>query len=402
MKKQYILTERAHYMCPNMYFGVLCSIGSQYDADKVKEGIRVLSDAHPFLHSRIAEDKAGRLYYNPQEQCQIRIEEMKSLETMLQDYKRLSENGWDVYTEALLRVLIYPGESGFSILLAAHHLLCDGRGLLGLAMEFADYYGKGIKPAFAEEHLIESINDLPAKSSLPWLSKMVVDSVNRKWEKEAHRVSYKEYLDFERKYGRENKTSLEVEAKAPDEVKSLLELCHSNSISLNDYLIARMMLEESTNKVIIAADIRKYLRIYQAGSMGNYSTAFGVVCNSKSKELLRVAKCVSKEVKKHMEPPKKLMLVLACYLRMQPELLDAVAISTLGGYDSKAGEFVGSNMFGFKAHNGYSLTNLGRITSDTMLEAVFIPPASPASKKTVGVVTVNGKMNLCTVTAIKG
>lgn len=402
MKKQYILTERAHYMCPNMYFGVLCSIGSQYDADKVKEGIRVLSDAHPFLHSRIAEDKAGRLYYNPQEQCQIRIEEMKSLETMPQDYKKLSENGWDVYTEALLRVLIYPGESSFSILLAAHHLLCDGRGLLGLAMEFADYYGKGIKPAFAEEHLIESINDLPAKSSLPWLSKMVVDSVNRKWEKEAHRVSYKEYLDFERKYGRENKTSLEVEAKAPDEVKSLLELCHSNSISLNDYLIARMMLEESTNKVIIAADIRKYLPIYQAGSMGNYSTAFGVVCNSKSKELLRVAKCVSKEVKKHMETPKKLMLVLACYLRMQPELVDAVAISTLGGYDSKAGEFVGSNMFGFKARNGYSLTNLGRITSDTMLEAVFIPPASPASKKTVGVVTVNGKMNLCTVTAIKG
>ena len=31
-----------------------------------------------------------------------------------------------------------------------------------------------------------------------------------------------------------------------------------------------------------------------------------------------------------------------------------------------------------------------------MRSAMFIPPASPAAKCTLGVVTVNGKMRLCT------
>ena len=50
---------------------------------------------------------------------------------------------------------------------------------------------------------------------------------------------------------------------------------------------------------------------------------------------------------------------------MLPELIDAVAISTLGDFESKAGTFV----------------NLGKIQSNMIAEAVFIPPASPANKK---------------------
>ena len=81
---------------------------------------------------------------------------------------------------------------------------------------------------------------------------------------------------------------------------------------------------------------------------------------------------------------------------MQPELIDAVAISALGGHRSKAGTFVGRNMFGYGLQNGYSITNLGKIQSNTIAEAVFIPPASPANKKTWGVLTVNNHMKVCT------
>lgn len=83
---------------------------------------------------------------------------------------------------------------------------------------------------------------------------------------------------------------------------------------------------------------------------------------------------------------------------MKPELIDAVAISTLGDFNSKAGLFVGSKMFGYKERNGYSITNLGKFDSDTMSEAIFIPPASPANTVTMGVVTLNNIMNSCVVT----
>ena len=113
-----------------------------------------------------------------------------------------------------------------------------------------------------------------------------------------------------------------------------------------------MMIDEYHNKNLIDADITQYITVYIEGSLGNFSTAFGVVCNSKEKDVWSLAKKVSKIVENHMKTPKKLMLVLACYIRMCPELIDAVAISTLDNYPSNAGKFVGSNMFGYKNRNG--------------------------------------------------
>lgn len=90
------------------------------------------------------------------------------------------------------------------------------------------------------------------------------------------------------------------------------------------------------------------------------------------------------------------MQVLSCYIAMNPGLIDAAAISTLGMFNSKAGKFVGGEMFGFRNQSGYSITNLGRIESSYIKSALFISPASPAMKKIVGVLTVNGRMYRCT------
>ncbi len=82
---------------------------------------------------------------------------------------------------------------------------------------------------------------------------------------------------------------------------------------------------------------------------------------------------------------------------MNPELLDAAVISVLGSFCSKAAAFVGKNMFGYADAAGYSISNLGKTTSDVITDAVFIPAASPAIKVMSGVLTVNGKMNICTI-----
>ena len=156
-----------------------------------------------------------------------------------------------------------------------------------------------------------------------------------------------------------------------------------------------MMLEEKTEKLVIAEDIRTRVSCYRQGAMGNYSTAFSVVVRKKENDVLSLAKRVASRVASVRKQPRKEMLVLACYLHMRPELIDAVAISSLGEFQSAAGAFVGRNMFGYGSRDGKCLTNLGRVESDVISEAVFIPPASPAHAKTWGVITVNGKMRIC-------
>ena len=108
-----------------------------------------------------------------------------------------------------------------------------------------------------------------------------------------------------------------------------------------------------------------------------------------------VAKEVHKAVQKHLKNNRALMLVLACYFEMSPTLLDAAAISALGGFESKAAKFVGSGMFGFGQPKSYSITNLGKVDNTNIKSLMFIPPASPAAKLTLGVVTLNGRMRAC-------
>lgn len=397
--KNYVYTERAHLMCPNMHFGIMAKLESNYDECRLSQSIDTLQQAHPFLQSVIAEETdTGRLYYQIQDYLNIPVM-VKEADLWQQHYEEISACGWNVKKECLLKVVVYPKEREFQILFIAHHLLCDGRGLLQLVEEFAEHYENGVIPQFAQECLIQHLNDLPSNSDLPIISKLIISDANKRWKREGQKVMYEEYSTFERSYIQKHKIKREILTICNRELEKILVLCKQHSISINDWLIAKMMVEENTNKVVIAADIRNQVKCYRQGAMGNYSTAFSVLVKKKEKNVISLAKHVSSQVTNICQHPQKEMLVLACYINMQPELIDAVAISTLGEFESKAGTFIGKNMFGYSLQNGHSITNLGKIQSKVIAEAIFIPPASPANKNTWGVLTVNDNMKICSSTS---
>ncbi|MEE5990836.1 MAG: condensation domain-containing protein [Lachnospiraceae bacterium] len=393
--KKYLFTERAHYMCPNMHFGIIANIGKEFDEERLSESIKALKAAHPLLVSLISEEKdTGRIFYEKKDKLVIPVFKGTDWQT---DFDNISKAGWNVQKDALLKVFVYPSADSFKILFVAHHLLCDGRGLLMLTEEFAKRYLTNVNPELSEERLIESISDLPQGSDLGFISKVVIKDANKKWSKESHKVSYDEYLKFEKDFDSKQNITRNIMNYDGPSLDDMLSVCKENEVSVNDYLIARMMIEENTQKIIIASDIRTKFMNYNEGSLGNYASAFSVVVKKKHSDVIELSKSVRDEIKKILRSPKKEMLVLACYLTMDPELLDAVAISTLGGFTSNAGKFVGSKMFGYEAREGYCITNLGKIKSEIISEAAFIPPASPANKKAWGVLTVNDKMRICVV-----
>ena len=396
--RKYLYTERAHYMCPNMHFGIMAEIGTEFDADGIFRSIDVLRSAHPLMRSLIAEEQGSSgIYYEEHPELEIPVTLREADEDWQTDYDSVSSAGWNVQKEALLKVFAYPSGSGTRVLFITHHLLCDGRGLLQLVKEFADHYSNGAIPCSVDEKLMESLDDLPGGSDLRFISRMLIKDSNAKWRKEGHKVSYDEYLRFERDHDSKQVIKREIKNVDGEELDALLGLCRENGVSLNDYLIARMMTDEGTDKVVIASDIRNKIRNYKNGALGNYATAFGVVVKKRSPEIMELARSVDHEVRSIMSKPDREMLVLSCYFNMDPELLDAVAISTLGSFDSKAGRFVGSRMFGFEKRDGHCITNLGRAESSVIMEGVFIPPASPANRKAWGVLTINDKMRICSI-----
>ncbi|MBO5620088.1 MAG: hypothetical protein J5959_00490 [Butyrivibrio sp.] len=371
---------------------------AEFDVNRIIESIDVLKSVHPLMRSLIAEEQGSSgIYYEEQSELEIPVMIKNTDDNWQIDYEAVSSSGWNVQKDALLKVFAYPSGSGTRVLFITHHLLCDGRGLLQLAQEFADYYVNGVKPHLVDEKLMESLDDLPDGSDLRFISKLLIKDSNKKWCKEGHKVSYDEYLKFESAYDLKQELKREITNVDGEELDALLGLCRENGVSLNDYLVARMMIEECTDKVVIASDIRNKIKNYKKGALGNYATAFGVVVKKKSSEIMELAKAVDHEVRSIISKPDREMLVLSCYFNMDPELLDAIAISTLGSFESKAGRFVGSKMFGYEKCDGHCITNLGKVESNVISEAVFIPPASPANRKAWGVLTINRKMRICSI-----
>ncbi len=425
---EYLFTERAHLVCPNMCFGIAASLGKFFDKERIEETVTRLAEAHPFLRARLGYEKETNSYfYDVKEQSQVelifegktgldkgKLSGAKDVEEntvfsdvdipantqkILDQFQKLTARDWNLFNEGLLKIAVWTSGGRTVLLFIFHHLLADGRGALGLVQEFADFYADDIEPKTAPEHLIKKV-DLPANSKLSFISRALVNHANRQWKKENHQLSYEEYHNFADKFLQEDFVEHSLEVVSSDKLAELHAQCKSHEASINDYLLAKMFIEEKTDSIVMACDLRNQLACYNQGALGNYATAFSVKLkqgkSANSTGIFSLAQKVHTQIQEKLASPKDLYLILQCYASLEPGLLDAAMISSRGAFDSKAAKFIGTSFFNYDKAKGYSITNLGKIESKNIESAFFIPPASPAIKKTQGVLTVNGVMRICT------
>lgn len=391
---QYVKTERAHFMCPNMHFGIQFELPKIYDKKRIVETCDKLSSAHSFLRAVMAfEEGTEHLYYDVTLESKIDIVFKDTVS--LKDYEDIDESKWDIFKNGLLKVFCSGDERTTTVLFVVHHLLADGKGALTLAEEFANFYVGDVLPNEVMEHLLSDISDLPEGSSMNGIGKWLFNYVNRKWKKEGKKLDYKTYRELVRQYCQNHEVKRDVILVTTEQFDRIRKVCKDNDVTVNDVLLAQMFLTEGCNKIIVAADIREKIKNYNIGALGNYASAFTLELKSKTNQVGEKAKEVHNLVKKKMADTNSLMTILACYFIMDPTLLDAAAMAGVGLYDSKAAAFVGKKILGYSTPSAYSITNLGKISNKNMNYATFIPPASPAAKKMLGVVTVNGQMVVC-------
>lgn len=388
-----IFTERAHFMCPNMHFGIAIEIEKLFDEDRISQVIEKLKNSHPLLSSVVSYDNEGYLVYEYRDIVEVPVFFKTDCSNWLQDYEEVTAKGWDLRNDCMLRVITYPkGEKTF-VVFAVHHLLCDGMALLQLATNFADIYVNSSYCPVYEDRIIESIEDFGGRLKVPFIVKYIAGSANKKWRKSGKRVSYDFYREFEKEYYTNDTIERTVSTVNNEELTVIHERCKSLGITVNDYLVAEMMVSEDTHKVIVGLNIRKYLNHYEEGSLGNYSSAYSIEVN-KTGDVWKVAKSVSGVIDKIKKNPQRELLTLALYTALDQNLLDAAAISALGSFASEAGLFVGDKLLGLKKAKNYTITNLGRIESTIIKDAYFVPPCSPSAKKIRGVITINGVMKI--------
>ncbi len=408
MKKQYIFTERAHLMCPGMCFGIAGVLAAPCDKSRLKYALNALTYAHPFLKAVIGyEPQDDRYFYDITDSAKTQLSVLNETVRGLDDLKIIArfeqavEKDTDLFGEGMLRIFAWKCADSTCVLFVFHHLLADGRGALGLVEEFADMYVSGKTPEPAEERLIASAQDLPLGAEFSGMGRKLTDIYNKKWVKEGNRLTYEQYHAFADNYQKTSHVKHTVSVCPPEKLKELLERCHGQGVTLNDYLLARMFEKYSISSIIIASDLRSRLDCYNQGALGNYSSAFTVKFNKRGHSLWKNARSIHSEVRNAVSDTKRLCLVLSLYCVMEPGLIDAAAAAGLGGFESKAAHGAAKYILGLSKPDGHCITNLGKLESTSLTEGIFIPPASPAMKLTQGVVTVNGKMHICTAQRYK-
>ena len=401
---EYLFTERAHLMCPGMCFGIVLCIKALFEEKRIRDSFSVLAQAHPFLNALIGYERETNAYYyditdSSKVSIDIKDEELYAPDSpvIMSEYEKITGRDIDLLNEGMLKAAAWKMGANTCFLLVFHHLLADGRGALGLAVELAELYANGKKPGYAPEKLILSAEDLPKNSAMPLISRMLTNKANHDWAKEGHDpLSYREYHEYADKFLKTDKVRHSLRKTESAEVRKMRGECREHSVTVNDLLVARMLISESTDKVIIAADLRDRLPFYNKGALGNYSTAFSIAIKKKSNDEFALAQEVHKRVKSIISKPQQLYLILRCYAALDPALLDAAFMSAKNVFESKSAGFIGNMFFGFASPEGCSITNLGRIDNNIIDSGFFIPPASPAIRKTQGVLTINGEMMICT------
>lgn len=391
---EYLFTERAHLACPNMCFGIAACIRKAYDKGRVE-----------VIFSGEICDKGEEAVESEDSSGTSTDGDSIVSPKIIKEFEKLTAGDWNLFNEGFLKIVVWEEGAKTVLLFVFHHLLADGRGALGLIQKFADFYVDGIEPKAVPEHLITK-EDLPVNSKLSFISRALVNYANRQWKKEKHQLSYEEYHTFADKFLQGDDVEHSISVVHLDKLTKLYDQCKVHNVSINDYLLAKMFTEEKANSIVMAYDLRKQLACYNQGALGNYATAFSVrhkqgkhadsMKTATPSEIFYLAQKVHNQIQKKLASPKDLYLVLQCYASLEPGLLDAAMISSRGAFDSKAAKFIGTTFFNYDKAKGYSITNLGKIESKNIESAFFIPPASPAIKKTQGVLTVNGVMRICT------
>lgn len=392
-----VFTERAHLMCPSMHFGIAAAIARPFDETRIFEALEKLRACHPLLSSIISFEADGTPVYEKKADLAVPVHFMKDASSFLKEYEEITAAGWDVRTDCLLRFIACPDEEKTFVVFAVHHLLCDGKALLNLVEEFADVYTGNADCTKKEDKLILSPDDFDGRLQVPFMLSGISSSANRKWAKEKRSVTYEQYRAFEKEYYREARFERTASSATEDELQGIIDACHLLKVTVNDYLIAKMMVEENTRKVLVGVDIRKYLKNHEDGAVGNFSSAYSVELHH-TDDVWLTAEKVSKAIAKIKKNPARELLTLALYTSLDQNLLDASAITSLGGFESKAALFIGDRLLGFRNAENHTITNLGKLESNIISDAWFIPPCSPSAKVIAGVITVNGVMNTVTCT----
>ena len=405
MEKYPILNERLFLRSPSINVCFRAVIEGVFDRSIIEEAFKKVSIKHPLLHCFVEKD--NNYAWLVQNNSFISIEYYKSNELDWQTwYKKTDNIPFGISQGPLVKFCVIT-DINTEIIVLGHHIIGDGIGYLNLVKDIL----------LALDNRIELTPQLPPYKLTDRKFKKTVlltssvqfyaNYLNKKWKKSCVQFSENDYLAFFESYRNKYKPNLVIVSIEGESLTNLLKKSKSNGLTINEIIASAFSLavmEVFKCKEIglgVAVNIRNELISEPNDCMGNFVSGILVKVHYKpSNDFISNAKIIAAILKNQLENKKNRHFVVHFLNMFDSDLIESIMFAAYGGFNHPVSKKIAKLIGEQKRKKVLGISNLGRYEfycydNFKVMDIQFIEPAFPANAITVGIITVNSKMNLC-------
>jgi hypothetical protein len=303
----------------------------------------------------------------------------------------------------------YTKEQKTDIVFLGHHVIGDGMAFVTIARSFLDFINgdTDVTPRIPPFYgMVSSFKD-PVKPGL--LSRYFSGKLNKTWKKTGRIFTEEAYQTFRKQFRANNESGIFLKKTEGPVLTKMIEKSKALSATVNELIICALVASLQKNNMIpacgpeigIAINIRNDVVPEAHDCLGNFVS--GVLIRETydfeenfEENLSRFKRTIRDKIQHKRNRFGPILFTK----NLEPDFIDSIYFAEYGLYDNRASKQLARILGERNGDKGIGISNLGRIElreePDPIAEdMVFIPPAYPANRLNLGIITYNGHMNIC-------
>ena len=368
---------------------------------------------YPLLNSRILQDSNGNaeFAFDYVHKFPIKIFDKKSDADWIELAWDEQKIPFDLEKGPLIKFLLFEAIDTTDVVIICHHCICDGLSLIYLIKDIAIFLDDTnamvqplpVPPAIIPENLSVNIS----VGFVGLLTKLLAKSLNHAWNKSKVLFTEQDYEHLYKEYWKKKNIGLMAFSLPKNTTTALIEKCRAKQVSVNSALTTAFSLaqydlqgnkQSYLKKALLAIDIRHLFKDNPGENFGFLAIGNEIYLPSGKDEFWSIAKKFNTKIKEMLADPKKFLSLMAPLDYIEPTLFDAIYFAESGTLKNKTATRFKNIILSKtgKPKRSLDITNLGIVKdyNSNLKTIFFIPIISSNYEKTLGIVTINGEMNI--------
>ncbi len=252
--------ERVHSKVPISNIALIATILGNVTPENLKEVIKKMQKRHPILNTHL-QSKERDLWLIGSEEIDIpvkviqRVSNDQWMSVILEEHKI----PFDMEIGPLIRIILLYSETISNLVIFCQHTICDGLSLAYLARDIMTYLGSPFKDVelLPPAPILDEKN-IPSDVKISALAKLIMGSINKKWEKCEVLFNYDDFRELHRVYWLKYDYKTHLYQFSKETTESFIKACRTHDVTVNTALITAFAMAQ--NK--LTPNSPKYLTKY--------------------------------------------------------------------------------------------------------------------------------------------